>query len=174
MTTFRWNAIGVAVFMFLSSVTGSIVPAQAAQYDIDLLQSYIGSWRGTGSLNRTGEPAESVRCRMEVTKSSNEKVNVNGRCTVGGGVLEMYGTLAYISASSRYEAVINSTAMDELHAVGRRSGSSVSFSFVATSEEGSSNVSAQIGLSTDSIDVTFSVRNDDGSRITATVPMERL
>ncbi|MCB1516732.1 MAG: hypothetical protein KDJ19_03825 [Hyphomicrobiaceae bacterium] len=174
MTSFRLSAIGAAVFLFVTGIFGSLATVQASQYDLDLIQSYVGSWRGSGSLSRTGQPDESVRCRMEVTKSTEEKVNVNGRCTVGGGVMDMYGTLAYLSSSSRYEAVINSSGMDELRATGRRSGSNVSFNFVATNDEGSSNVTAAFGLSNNTIKVTFSVRNDDGSRITATVPMGKI
>lgn len=147
-------------------------PGFAAQADLDLIQAHVGDWRGSGTMKRSGQPTESVRCRMDVTKSSNEKVNINGACSLAGGRLNMYGTLAYING--RYQAVINTAAFDQITASGRRSGSSVNFNFAAANDDGNnSNVSAGFRLSGDVINVSFTIKNDDGSQITATVPMDR-
>lgn len=147
--------------------------AYAAQADLALIQSYVGNWRGTGEMNNAGS-RESVRCRLDVTRSTAEKINFDGRCAMAGATLSMKGTMAYIEATNRYEAVLTSNTSFSGRAIGRRVGSSVTFNLQSTDENGNaSNIRAGFALRGDNINVDFSVTNADGSRITADVPFDR-
>lgn len=163
--------LGMTAVLGMSGVFFA-TPSFAAQADLDLIQAHVGDWRGSGSMKRSGQPTESVRCRMDVTKSSNEKVNINGACSLAGGRLNMYGTLAYINGS--YQAVINTAAFDQITATGRRNGSSVNFNFQAADDGGeNTRISSGFKLSGDTINVSFTITNADGSKINATVPLGR-
>ena len=85
-------------------VMGGAAPAFAGPAEVALLQTYIGEWRGRGTL--TGANVETVVCRLSLKQGNQDKVNYSGRCSLAGTQLTVAGTMAYIAASKRYEAVI--------------------------------------------------------------------
>ncbi|HHG91188.1 MAG TPA: hypothetical protein ENJ90_12035 [Devosia sp.] len=163
----------VAAALAVSSLSAA-TPALAAPADLELIQSYVGNWRGTGTLVNAGQPGESVRCRLNVTRSTAEKINFSGRCAMAGTTLSMAGTMAYISSANRYEAIMTSNTSFKGVAIGNRRGSNVIFNLQATDDEGgTSRVRAGFGLIGDKISVDFEVTNEDGSKITADIPFDR-
>lgn len=149
-------------------------PAMAAQADLDLIQSYVGDWRGSGSMTSAEGNTESVRCKLDITRSTPEKINFRGRCALAGANLAMNGTMAYLEANNRYEAVLTSNTAFSGDAIGHRRGSSVTFNITGTDADGNpANVSAGFGLSGDKINVDFTVNNADGSRVRARIPFDR-
>src|SRR5690606_36515863 len=87
---------------------GAASPALAAPADVALIKSYIGEWRGRGTL--TGANSETVVCRLSLTQGNQDKVNYNGRCTLAGSTLSVAGTMAYTEQSKRFEAAMTSNA----------------------------------------------------------------
>lgn len=149
-------------------------PAQAAQADLNLIQSYVGDWRGSGAMTNSDGNTETVRCTLGVTRSTAEKINFRGRCALAGANLSMNGTMAYLESTNRYEAVLTSNTSFSGNAIGRRSGNTVTFNIASTNENGeAANVRAGFGLTNGKINVDFTVTNPDGSRIRAAVPFDR-
>ncbi|RYE56269.1 MAG: hypothetical protein EOP20_09125, partial [Hyphomicrobiales bacterium] len=81
-------------------------PAFAGPNEVALLKSYIGEWRGRGTL--VGAATETVVCRLSLSQGNQDKINYNGRCTLAGTNLSVAGTMAYVEASKRYEAAMTS------------------------------------------------------------------
>lgn len=160
--------------LFLSAGAAS-APAMAAPADVELLKSYIGDWRGRGTL--TGANSETVVCRLSLTQGNADKVNYSGRCTLAGTQLSIAGTLAYIEESKRYEAAMTSNATFTGIAVGQKRGNGLIFNLRERDqdEEGKDmNISAQIALSSDAIDVQFEVIYvDTGESLRAAVPFSK-
>ena len=158
----------------LLAVSGA-APALAAPADVALLQSYIGEWRGRGVL--IGANTETVVCRMSLTQGNQEKVNYNGRCTLAGTQLSVAGTLAYVESSRRFEAAMSSNATFTGIAVGQKRGNGLIFNLRERDkdEEGKDlNISAQITLNGDAIDVVFEVVYvESGDSLRAEVPFSR-
>lgn len=158
----------------LLAVSGA-VPALAAPADVALLQSYIGEWRGRGIL--IGANTETVVCRMSLTQGNQQKVNYNGRCTLAGTQLSVAGTMAYIESSRRFEAAMSSNATFTGIAVGQKRGNGLVFNLRERDkdEEGKDlNISAQITLNGDAIDVVFEVVYvESGDSLRAEVPFSR-
>jgi len=166
-----WRAAAVAGLLALSGAA----PAAAAPADVALLKSYIGEWRGRGVL--IGANTETVVCRMSLTQGNQDKVNYNGRCTLAGTQLSVAGTMAYIEASRRYEAAMSSNATFTGVAVGQKRGSGLVFNLRERDkdEEGKDlNISAQIKLQGDNIEVVFEVVYvESGDSLRAEVPFSR-
>lgn len=158
----------------LLSVSGA-APALAAPADVALLQSYIGDWRGRGVL--VGANTETVVCRMSLTQGNQQKVNYSGRCTLAGTQLSVAGTMAYIESSRRFEAAMSSNATFTGIAVGQKRGNGLIFNLRERDkdEEGKDlNISAQITLNGDAIDVVFEVVYvESGDSLRAEVPFSR-
>ena len=158
----------------LLAVSGA-APALAAPADVALLQSYIGEWRGRGVL--IGANTETVVCRMSLTQGNQEKVNYNGRCTLAGTQLSVAGTMAYVESSRRFEAAMSSNATFTGIAVGQKRGNGLIFNLRERDkdEEGKDlNISAQITLNGDAIDVVFEVVYvESGDSLRAEVPFAR-
>lgn len=158
----------------LLAVSGA-APALAAPADVALLQSYIGEWRGRGVL--IGANTETVVCRMSLTQGNQQKVNYNGRCTLAGTQLSVAGTMAYIESSRRFEAAMSSNATFTGIAVGQKRGNGLIFNLRERDkdEEGKDlNISAQITLNGDTIDVVFEVVYvESGDSLRAEVPFSR-
>ena len=66
MTFFGPVSRGIALAGLLFS-GASVAPAVAAPADVALLQSYIGDWRGRGTL--VGANSETVVCRLSLTQA---------------------------------------------------------------------------------------------------------
>jgi hypothetical protein len=152
------------------------VPAQAAQADVELLQSYVGSWRGSGNLTGGTEP-EKFSCRMTITKGKEGKIHYAGRCSLAGLNLSVAGTIAYIDAAGRYEAVMTSNATFSGTAVGIRQGDGVVFNLRErdTNEQGTEmTITSRVVLRGGGITVDFDVLfNETGERMKAAVPFKR-
>jgi hypothetical protein len=174
MTTFGPLTRAAALAGLLFSA-GAAAPALAAPADVELLKSYIGEWRGRGVL--VGADQETVVCRLSLSEGNDDKVNYNGRCTLAGTNLSVAGTMAYIEASKRYEAAMTSNATFTGIAVGQKRGSGLTFNLREREqdEEGKDlNISAQIKLSEEQIDVVFEVIYiESGDSLRAEVPFSR-
>lgn len=167
----RWRAAALAGLLALCGAG----PALAAPADVALLQSYIGEWRGRGVL--IGANTETVVCRMSLTQGNQQKVNYNGRCTLAGTQLSVAGTMAYVEASRRFEAAMSSNATFTGIAVGQKRGNGLIFNLRERDkdEEGKDlNISAQINLNGDAINVVFEVVYvESGDSLRAEVPFSR-
>lgn len=147
----------------------------AAPADVALIQSYIGEWRGRGVL--IGASTETVLCRLSLTQGNDNKVNYNGRCTLAGTNLSLAGTMAYVEANQRFEAVMTSNATFNGVAVGQKRGSGLLFNLREREqdEEGKDlTITAQIYLQNEDIQVTFeAVYVESGDSLRAEVPFSR-
>ena len=157
-------------------VTGSaaISPALAAPADVALLKSYLGDWRGRGTL--TGAETETVVCRLSMKDGNDDKINYSGRCTIAGSNLAINGTIAYIDASRRYEAAMTSNANFSGIAVGQKRGNGLIFNLRERElDEGRDvTITAQIELNGGAIDVAFNVVYDEtGESLRAQVPFSK-
>lgn len=150
-------------------------PAFAGPAEVQLLQSYLGEWRGRGVL--IGASTESVVCRMSVTQGNEGKINYSGRCALAGTTLSVNGTMAYIDASKRYEAAMTSNATFSGLAVGQKRGDNIVFNLREREqdEEGKDlNITSRITLSGDAIDIAFDVVYvESGDSLSASVPFTR-
>jgi hypothetical protein len=151
---------------FLAAALLSVpaVPVFAAPADIELLQSYAGTWRGAGEL--TGPDSGSVRCRLTF-RALGEKLSFTGRCTVAGsGTRGFTGSIAFNEATGRYEASSSDGTV-----VGRKSGNTITFNMSDTTTQG--EVTSSMSLSGNQIRVDFQLKDEDtgevsGSRVTFT------
>lgn len=167
------RAAALAGLLLTAGLTAA--PAFAGPAEVALLQSYIGEWRGRGTL--VGASQESVVCRLTLSQGNQDKVNYNGRCTLAGSNLSVAGTLAYVDASRRFEAAMTSNATFSGIAVGQKRGNGLVFNLKerAPDEEGKEmNISAQIALSGEAISVAFEVVYiESGDSLKAQVPFSR-
>ena len=150
-------------------------PALAARADVELLQSYVGDWRGKGEM--VGAETETVVCRLSLSKGNQDKVNYSGRCSMAGTVLSVNGTLAYNDAANRFEAAMSSNATFSGLAVGKRQGNALVFNLKERNKDEDGNdltLSAAISLRQEKIDVDFKVTfNATGETLTASVPFSK-
>ena len=167
------RALAVAGLM-LSALLAQ-APALAGTAEVELLQSYIGSWKGRGIV--TGAEQETVICRMTIDKGNQDKVNYRGRCAMAGTTVSVNGTLAYIDASRRYEAAMTTNAGFSGIAVGQSTGGGVVFNLrerVADEDGKPLTVTAAITLTGARIMVDFSVVfNETGQSLAAKVPFTK-
>ena len=151
-------------------------PTFAAKADVELLQSYVGDWKGKGIL--IGAESETVVCRLSLTPGNDDKVNYSGRCAMAGTNMSVSGTIAYIDAARRYEAAMTSNAgFSPEPAVGRRQGSGIVFNLKerGTDEEGNDmTITAAIALQSGKIKVDMNVVfNATGNSLKASVPFTK-
>lgn len=174
MTLFGPLSRALALAGLLLSAPMAVTPALAGPAEVALLQSYIGEWRGRGTL--TGANSETVVCRLELRSGNQGRVNYSGRCTLAGTTLAVNGTLAYVEAARRYEAVMTSNTPFSGVAVGQRRGDGIVFNLREreTSEDQLMTISSQIALAGGAISVNFQVDNEtSGQRIVASVPFSK-
>lgn len=149
-------------------------PALAGPAEVALLKSYLGEWRGRGTL--TGANSETVVCRLELREGNQDKVNYSGRCTLAGSNLSVNGTLAYIDALRRFEAAMTSNTAFSGIAVGQRRGDGVVFNLREREQADDRDVTitSQIALASGGITVEFNVVfEDSGETLRATVPFSK-
>jgi hypothetical protein len=150
--------------------------AQAGEAELALLSTYIGQWRGEGALVG-GDKPEAFRCRLNVAKGNQQRINYTGRCTLVDTTLSISGTIAYNDSSRRYEAAMSSNAGFTGMAIGQNRGSSISFDLSENQRDrGGSDVriGSNIVLSNNNIVVNFEVEfNNSGDVLTAKVPFAR-
>lgn len=174
MTSLRTGFVTIIAAMALSIFT--IVPAQSGPAEMELLTSYIGSWRGEGVLTGGAEP-EPFRCRLTVNKGNETKINYAGRCTLVRMNLSVSGTILYNDSTRRYEAAMSSNAGFTGMAVGRRSGDTISFDLAERQQDSGGNdvrIGSLLVLNGGVIHVDFEVEfNSSGHVLTASVPFSR-
>jgi hypothetical protein len=150
-------------------------PALAAPADVALLKSYIGEWRGRGTL--TGAETESVVCRLSLKEGNSDKVNYSGRCVLAGNNLAINGTLAYVDDNRRFEAAMTTNATFSGIAVGQKRGNGLVFNLRERDEdeEGKEiSITADITLASDAINVAFAVvYTETGESMRAQVPFSK-
>lgn len=170
------NLIFRAMLLALAMSGLLAVSARANAAEVDLLQSYIGSWQGAGALVG-GEKPEPFRCRMTISKGNDSKINYAGRCSLVSMNLSVSGTIAYDGASRRYMAVMSSNAGFTGKAVGRQQGNRISFDLSEQQVDRGGNevrIGSRINLIADHITVDFQVEfNNSGQILTASVPFAR-
>ncbi|MBF0679174.1 MAG: FABP family protein [Devosia sp.] len=150
--------------------------AQAGEAELALLSTYIGQWRGEGALVG-GDKPEAFRCRLNVAKGNQQRINYTGRCTLVDTTLSISGTIAYNDSARRYEAAMSSNAGFTGMAIGQNRGNSISFDLSENQRDrGGSDVriGSNIVLSNNNIVVNFEVEfNNSGDVLTAKVPFAR-
>lgn len=150
------------------------LPAQAGPEEIALLQTYIGEWSGRGRLS--GAADEAVVCRIGFTAGNQGRLNYSGRCALAGSNLSVNGTIAYIDASQRYEAIMTSNTQFTGVAIGRESEGGLLFNLQdRDATEGQDlSIEASMLLLPQALAAEFTiVRNDTGETINAQVPFTR-
>lgn len=153
------------------------MPAFAGPAEMALLESYVGSWNGKGTMK--GADTETVVCKMSLSKGNGTKLNYTGRCSLAGAQLSVTGTMAYVDANKRYEAVMNSGIGGFRGvAIGVKKGDGIVFNLKQRAEDDSGNdvsIASTVSLSGgDKMAVTFNaVFNESGDTIDATVPFSK-
>lgn len=171
----RSNIVG-AVLAAVLMLAGA-APSQAGDAELALLTSYVGSWRGEGALVG-GDRPEPFRCRLNIAKGNQTKVNYTGRCTLVDATLSISGTIAFNDDQKRYEAAMSSNAGFTGLAVGRQSQGQISFDLKEQQKDRAGSdvrIGSRILLQgNDSITVDFEVEfNNSGRVLTATVPFAK-
>ncbi|HEX4299144.1 MAG TPA: hypothetical protein VHZ56_14080 [Devosia sp.] len=156
--------------------SAGVVPAFAGPAETAALEKYLGTWNGTGTM--TGGQTQSVTCKMALSEGNGGKLNYTGRCNLAGAQLSVTGTIAWIDAKHRYEAVMNSGVGGfKGVAVGEREGDSIVFDLKQRANDDQGNdisIAAAVVLSDKSISVDFhAVFNDSGEKIDAKIPFTK-
>jgi len=167
----------ITAFLLLNTVFFT-TPAFSAPKDVELLNSYVGDWRGSGDLKRDGD-VETVRCKLAITKAKAGKINYKGRCAVAGANISIAGTMAYIEEAQRFEALMSTSTSFSGVAIGNYSNiedkEGINFELsdknAKTGDE--FEISSNISLKEEVIGIDFVVTNKTTSRIiSAIIPFE--
>lgn len=164
-----------AVLVGAAMVASTTLPAFAGP-EMDLLKTYIGTWKGTGTVS--GNQAQPVTCRMALTKGNGDKLNYNGRCSLAGAQLAVYGTIAWIEAKHHFEAAMTS-GIGGFNgvAVGQRSGGNIVFDLQQRANDNQGEditISAKVLLTGNSIGVDFHAKfNSSGDKVDAKIPFSK-
>lgn len=154
-------------------------PAHAAKADVELIKSYVGTWKGASELKGKfrGKDGGTVSCSMSLSPGNGDKVNFSGNCALAGTTMTVKGTIVYNDAGKRYEAAMTSNVSFSGIAIGKRQGGGVLFSFKEKEQEvegmGGLDVNASIMLNPEKIAVKFDVAFDNGDALSATVPFTK-
>lgn len=170
---------GVRSFAAVAAIAVSsfaIAPAFAGPAEMDLLSGYVGNWKGNGVMVG-GQQPEPFRCRMQVQKGNQAKVNFAGRCTLVNFNLSVSGTIAFNDKSRRYEAAMSSNAGFSGVAAGRINGDTITFDLAEKQVDKGGNdmrIGSKVSLVADTINIDFEIEfNNSGHVLTATVPFQR-
>lgn len=153
-------------------------PAFAAKADVELLQSYLGSWQGSSELKGKfrGKEGGRVSCKLSLNRGNGDKVNYSGNCTLAGTSMTVKGTLVYNDAGNRYEAAMTSNVSFSGLAIGKRQGKGILFNFKERNKDDEGvglAVNAAISLTPEKIGVDFDVAFDNGDKLSASVPFTK-
>ena len=166
----------VAALAAVVAIGMAAVPVTAGQAELDRLVSYIGNWSGSGVLVG-GEAPEPFRCRLNIAKGNQLKINYSGRCSLINMNLSVSGTIAFDDAARRYQAAMSSNAGFTGMAVGRIEGDRISFDLSEKQVDRGGNdvrIGSRIVLVDDAIKIDFEVEfNNSGTVLTAAVPFNR-
>jgi hypothetical protein len=174
MQTAAWSKFSLGAALVISALSFG-APAHAAQADIDLLQSYVGNWKGRGVTNAAGGD-ETIVCRMDISESEVAKVNYNGRCSLAGGNISIRGTMAFVHEANRFEAVMSSNTAFQGVAVGRRRGSNINFNLRERNPDTGAEyaIDANMALKSGDIEVVFTLTEvATKKKIVAKVPFKK-
>ena len=140
--------------------------ALAGPAEEQYLQSYIGDWRGDGKLVNGGQ-SEDFSCRVEVSRGNQGSIRYAGNCRVAGLPLSVAGTIAYVDAARRYEAVMSSSTEFRGSAIGRKQGDdTVLFDLKAEDtsvDKQAGQIGAKIELRGSNIRLSFQYASADSS-----------
>ncbi len=168
------RSLAMATAIAVSSIAAA--PAMAGPAEMELLSGYVGDWKGQGVM-RGGEAPEAFRCRMQVQKGNQAKVNFAGRCTLVNFNLSVSGTIAFNDKTRRYEAAMSSNAGFSGVAAGRINGDTITFDLAAKQIDRGGNdmrIGSKVSLVADTINIDFEIEfNNSGSVLTAQVPFKR-
>lgn len=168
------RSLAAAAAIAVSSL--AVAPAMAGPTEMELLSGYVGNWKGNGVMVG-GQQPEPFRCRMQVQKGNQAKVNFAGRCTLVNFNLSVSGTIAFNDQTRRYEAAMSSNAGFSGVAAGRISGDSITFDLAAKQIDKGGNdmrIGSKVSLVADTINIDFEIEfNDSGHVLTAKVPFQR-
>lgn len=159
------------------ALSASLAPAPvfAGKAEVDLLKSYVGSWKGRDQL--VGAESETVVCRMSLSPGNQDKVNYAGRCAMAGTTVSVNGTIAYVDANRRYEAAMTTNVAFSGVAIGQRRGDEVVFNIRERERDQDGRdmqIAAAITLVRDQITVDFSVVfTQSGDTIKAKIPFTK-
>jgi len=151
------------------------LPAFAGAKDIELLQSYAGDWRGRGTFEANGT-TETVVCKLAATFTQGTKLQYDGRCTVAGGNMAIHGTMAYVAANNRYEALMSSNTQFTGQAIGKRRGDNIDFRLRQIDPDSGQTVDIDVvfALSNGKMQVDFTITDiASGNKNVAHVPFEK-
>jgi hypothetical protein len=174
MTNFGPLLRCAALAGLIASAAMSVAPAFAGPAEDAVLAQYVGEWKGRGQL--VGARSETLVCRLDMTKGTQGKINYNGRCSVAGAAMSVAGTMAYIDANRRYEAVMSSSVAFDGSAVGRKQGSGIVFNLEERNKlEGADvAINAQIALQDGAINVSFTMVDvATGGQTSAAIPFSK-
>ncbi|RUT34753.1 DUF1794 domain-containing protein [Arsenicitalea aurantiaca] len=168
---------GLATLGALAIAGMMTAPAtQAGEAEIALLTSYIGDWRGEGRLSG-GNRGEPFRCRLNINKGNQARINYAGRCSLVDMNLSVSGTIAYNDQTRRYEAAMSSNAGFTGMAMGRQQGDRISFDLREQQRDRAGSdvrIGSRILLDGEAITVDFEVEfNNSGEVLTASVPFRK-
>lgn len=170
-----FSGVAAAVLALIVTLT-SVASVQAGPAEDELLQGFVGNWRGNSVLTGGDEPEE-FTCRMTIADGNGSRINFAGRCSLIGINLAVNGTVAYIDENRRYEGAMTSNTAYSGLAVGRQQGDRIIFNFQRRnlSDAGQDlTVGSTIILDGDHITVEFIVTfNESGDTMEATVPFGR-
>jgi hypothetical protein len=157
-------------------VAAGTMPALAGPAEIAALDKYLGTWNGKGQV--TGAQTQPVSCKMALSSGNGGKLNYTGRCSLGGAQLSVTGTIAYVDANKRYEAVMNSGVGGFRGvAIGQKQGDKIVFDLKQRADDDQGNdisIAAKVVLSGSSMAVDFHATfNDTGDTIDAKVPFTK-
>lgn len=167
-----WRAAAMAGAVMLAA--GAAQPAAAASSDVALLQTYMGDYRGTGTVS--GQDNETINCRMSISSGNAGKINYQGRCLLAGANLGIAGTIAYNEARHQFEAAMTSSTAFAGEAIGRRVGESIVFKLDKRAVEKGSDLTIAVGivLHNGVVDVDFKVQDAATGGVTkAVIPFKR-
>lgn len=159
------------------AMTGALAaPAKAGPAELALLTSYVGNWQGAGQLVGGAEP-ERFKCRLNISKGNQDKINYAGRCSLVNMNLSVSGTIAYDDAGRRYQAAMSSNAGFTGTATGRQQGDVISFVLSEKQIDRGGNdvrIGSRINLVGSRITIDFEVEfNNSGQVLTASVPFSK-
>jgi hypothetical protein len=98
------GAAGALLAATLSGVSAG--PALAGPDEIALLQTFVGSWRGEGTLIGPEDPPSPFQCDLLTRRGNAGKLVFTGNCPL----LTAAGGIGYAAAAAQYELAVTSSA----------------------------------------------------------------
>ena len=172
-----FGPVARAVAVAGAILVAGAMPAFAGPAEMAVLEAYIGTWNGKGTLKAAED--ETVVCKMSLSKDNGSKLNYTGRCQLAGAQLSVTGTIAYVDANKRYEAVMNSGIGGFRGvAIGQKRGDNIVFDLKQRAEDDAGNdmsIASSVTLSGgNKMAVSFhAVFNETGDTIDAQIPFSK-